>query len=135
MLFMDDLVNLKRILSEIGFRVECGTLLTDPNVVKVACQQYDWAVYKDQAERHRDEIVALLHSLRLPSLEEGASYTAVGRDLQQSNLAIPLFAVGHVLGIWRVVTELTPGLSTDILRRLSEPGSSILIIDLKINFL
>jgi hypothetical protein len=54
------------------------------------------------AERHRDELVALLDGL--PLLSGGPSYIGLGAELGDQGAALQLMALGKVLGLWALVT-------------------------------
>jgi len=64
-----------------------------------------WVVVNtDLAEKHRAELVSLLYQYPdLENLAKGPNYLGVGKILGSTDSALQLFAVGQVLGLWRVV--------------------------------
>lgn len=62
-------------------------------------------VDQDSAEACRDDLVALLADYPDPEkLRSGPSYITVGAHLGDQAMAFRLFALGEVLGLWKLVT-------------------------------
>lgn len=81
-----------------------GLEIVDLTLLKVG-------VDKERAEQHRDELVELLKQLPQGQLAAGPSYIAVGAIIGDQGAAFQLFALGHVLKLWKVVTPKTLGIT------------------------
>lgn len=88
------------------------------SIEKVDCHFIVIGVDKQKAEAHRAELLDLLKSwpteawgAPVPKLEEGPSYIHVGGVIDSQEAAFQLFALGQVLGLWRVVTPATLGIT------------------------
>lgn len=75
------------------------------------------AVVVEKAQRHREELIALLSQWPdeawgwpVAPLCNGPSYIDVGAVLGSQTLAFVLFAVGKVLGLWDIITSQTLGI-------------------------
>lgn len=64
-----------------------------------------------EAKKHRQALIAILEEWPNDSLKSGPSYIDVGADLGDQGMAFQLFAMGEVLGLWRVITPTRLGLS------------------------
>lgn len=67
------------------------------------------AVNVVSAQAHRERLVELLDGypwgeVGVRKLDEGPNYIEVGAALGDQGTALRLFALGHVLGFWKVVT-------------------------------
>lgn len=87
------------------------------NAIPEECEVVDLhfvaiAVNKEKAERHRDDLIALLNAYPEPEqLAGGPSYMHVGGIVGDQGLALELFALGKVLGIWDVITPEKLGMT------------------------
>jgi hypothetical protein len=67
-------------------------------------------VDKERAEQSRSELIELLKTYPQPDrLVGGPSYIEVGAVLGDQGAALQLFALGQVLGLWKVITPATLG--------------------------
>lgn len=65
-------------------------------------------VRRDKAEAHREELRSLLSEYPEPErLKSGPSYIEVGAVIGDQGMALKLFALGEVLGFWKVITPGT----------------------------
>ena len=83
----------------------------DNGLVKVDCQFIVVGVDKTKAEKSRDELIAILKTYPDPDrLAGGPSYIEVGGEIDDQGAALQLFALGQVLGLWRIITPKTLGI-------------------------
>jgi len=83
----------------------------DNGLVKVDCQFIVVGVDKTKAEKSRDELIAILKTYPDPDrLAGGPSYIEVGAEIGDQGAALQLFALGQVLGLWRIITPKTLGI-------------------------
>lgn len=61
-------------------------------------------VKRIEAEKHREELVAILNEWPDDPLSGGLSYISFGGTLGSQDLALMLMALGKFLGFWKVVT-------------------------------
>jgi len=74
-------------------------------VEKVDCHFVVVGVDKKEAERRKDELVEVLKTYPEPErLAGGPSYIEVGAEIGDQGSALELFALGQVLGMWKVLT-------------------------------
>lgn len=100
----------------------------------VDCHYFVVAVDKELAQKHRDEVVAILqdwpktfNDQPLTPLEEGPSYILAGAVLGDQGQALQLFALGQVLGLWKVITPETFGVTGEEADDLA--GSGFVLTD------
>ena len=90
---------------------------------KVDCSFLVVGVDKNKAEQFRDEFVELLKRYPEPArLAGGPSYIEVGGVIGDQGAAFQLFALGHVLGLWSVITPETLGITGARARELAGLG-------------
>ena len=85
--------------------------------VKVDCHFIVIAVDKPTAKKYKDEVLQILNDWPseawgqpTPKLENGPSYIHVGGVLGDQGAAFQLFALGQVLGFWKVIPPATMGI-------------------------
>lgn len=97
------------------------------NLQKVDCIFLTIGVDKEKAEMYREEVVAILKGYPQPErLAGGPSYIEVGGVIGDQGAAFQLFALGEVLGLWRVITPKTLGMDDATARQLA--GSGMIMI-------
>lgn len=64
-----------------------------------------------KAEAARDELIDILDNWPTDELEGGPSFISVGGTIGDQGAALQLFALGHALGLWTVVTPAALGLT------------------------
>ncbi len=80
-------------------------------------------VRKAIAEQRKAELVELLKTYPNPrDLSGGPSYITVGGALGSQDLALQLFALGKVLGLWDVITSATMGMTGCQARQMAGMG-------------
>lgn len=80
-------------------------------------------VDKAKAEARRVDLISILDSYPAPDrLAGGPSYIEVGGEIGSQGAAFQLFALGHVLGLWTVITPATLGMTGDEARRMAGMG-------------
>lgn len=80
-------------------------------------------VRQDKAEAHREELLNLLDEYpELERLKAGPSYIEVGAAVGDQGVALKLFAVGQVLGFWKVVIPATFGVTGEEADRMAGAG-------------
>lgn len=86
--------------------------------VKVDMHFITILVDKEKAEKYKAELVQILKDWpsevweqEIPKLEQGPSYIHVGGVLGDQGLALQLFALGKVLGLWKVITPKNLGIT------------------------
>lgn len=93
------------------------------NLQKVDCIFLTIGVDKEKAERRRDELVAILKDYPEPErLAGGPSYIEVGGVIGDQGAAFQLFALGEVLGLWKVITGKTLGMDDATAREMAGRG-------------
>lgn len=112
-----------------------------PNIEKVDVEFMVVGVDRAAAERHKDELVSILKEYPEPErLARGPSYIEVGAVIGDQGAAFQLFAVGKVLGLWRVITpsmmgftgaeaERMAGMGFVMVSGFSSAGSSFVLTD------
>ena len=84
----------------------------DGKLIKVDCHFITVGVDKEKAEEYRDELVLILKTYPQPErLAGGPSYIEVGAEIGSQDAALQLFALGQVLGFWKVITPETLGIT------------------------
>jgi hypothetical protein len=70
------------------------------------------AVHKAKAAAHRDDLMSILIDYPQPErLRNGPSYIEVGAVIGDQGAAFRLFALGEVLGLWKVITPAVLGIT------------------------
>lgn len=81
------------------------------------------AVLKPALEEYRPAFLALLAEYPEPErLPRGPNYLEVGAALNDQRTALLAFAVGHLLGVWKVVTPYDLGVSEPAAARMAGGG-------------
>lgn len=94
-----------------------------PSLVKVDMEMLVIGVDREVAERHRAELISLLDDYPDPkSLREGPSYLGVGAVLGDQGAAFQLFALGEVLGLWKIFSPGRLGLKGERANMLAGMG-------------
>lgn len=94
----------------------------DPFTVKVNLTLVSVAVLP-VAATHRSELIDILRSYPEPErMEGGPSYIEVGGVIGDQGLALRLFALGHVLKLWRVITPETLGVDGEEAKTMAGIG-------------
>lgn len=76
-----------------------------------------------KAAAHRDELIAILRDYPEPQeLKDGPSYITVGARIGDQGAAFCLFALGQVLGLWKVITPRMLGVTGEVARRAAGNG-------------
>lgn len=93
------------------------------NFVKVDCVFLTIGVDKEKAEKYREEIITILKNYPQPErLAGGPSYIEVGGVIGDQGATFQLFALGEVLGLWKVITPKTLGMDDVEARQLAGVG-------------
>jgi hypothetical protein len=80
-------------------------------------------VCKAVAESHKDDLIAILNQWPQPErLASGPSYIEVGGVIGDQGAAFQLFALGQVLGLWKVITPASMGMTGEDARRAAGRG-------------
>ena len=80
-------------------------------------------VRKDPAEAHKAELIELLKAYPQPErLAAGPSYIEVGGVLGDQGAAFQLFALGQVLGLWKIISPTTVGIRGEDAHRMAGNG-------------
>ena len=83
-----------------------------PDVEKVDVHFFVVGVVREKAESNRAGLVAQLDTSPDPDrLAGGPSYIEVGGVLGDQQTALQLFGLGQVLGLWKVITPKTMGIT------------------------
>lgn len=78
----------------------------------IDCVLVKVVVNKLKARAHKKDLIELLRNFPNEQLiKEGPSYIAMGGELGDQGAAFQLFALGHVLELWRLVTPITIGMT------------------------
>ena len=81
------------------------------------------AVNKDKAEKVRNELNEILDTYPDPErLRGGPSYIEVGAVIGDQGAAFKLFALGEVLGMWKVITPASLGMTGAIADQMAGGG-------------
>jgi hypothetical protein len=95
--------------------------LARDDLVKVDVEFMVIAVDKAKAEQRKDELLAILKTYPQPDrLAAGPSYIEMGGVLGDQGVALRLFALGQVLGLWSVLT--TFGIEGEDARKMAGQG-------------
>jgi len=85
-----------------------------PSLVVVDMVLLSVGVDKVAAEKYKDELVAILKEYPEPErLAGGPNYMEVGAAVGDQGAAFQLFALGQVLGLWKVITPAFFGMTGD----------------------
>jgi len=80
-------------------------------------------VDKAHAEQRKSELIEIIKSYPHPDrLAGGPSYIEVGAEIGDQGAAFQLFALGHVLGLWKVITPATMGIHGDDALKMAGSG-------------
>ncbi len=80
-------------------------------------------VAKEKAETQKDRFVGILRGYPQPDrLAGGPSYIEVGGVVGSQDVALRMFALGEVLGLWQVITPKTLGLAGEDADRFAGRG-------------
>lgn len=95
-----------------------------PNsLVRVDCEFLVIGVDRARAEQHRSELLSILRAYPQPErLAGGPSYIEVGAAIGDQGAAFQLFALGEVLGLWKVITPATLGFTGPEARDMAGRG-------------
>lgn len=94
-----------------------------PDLEKVDVEFLVIGVKREAAERHRAELIEILNAYPQPDrLKEGPSYIEVGAQIGSQGAAFRLFALGKVLGLWKVFTPALLGVTGEQARRMAGSG-------------
>lgn len=75
------------------------------SIEKVDCHFIVVGVDKAKAKQYKNELIAILKTYPQPGrLAGGPSYIEVGAEIGDQGAAFQLFALGQVLGLWKVIT-------------------------------
>ena len=92
-------------------------------IVKVDCHFIAVGVDKAKAEKCRDELIGILTTYPVPDrLAGGPSYIEVGGEIGDQGAAFQLFALGEVLGLWKVITPERLGISGSQAQQMAGMG-------------
>jgi hypothetical protein len=84
-------------------------------------------VDKAEAAKHEAELITILDTYPRPErLAGGPSYIEVGAEIGDQGAAFQLFALGKVLGLWKIITPKTLGISGAHAKELA--GSGMIMI-------
>ena len=90
---------------------------------KVDCIFLIIGVNKQKAEQYREELIGILKEYPEPErLAGGPSYIEVGGMLGDQGAAFQLFALGEVLGLWKVITGKMLGMDDETARQMAGSG-------------
>ncbi len=86
-------------------------------------------VDKAKAETYRVELISILKEWPseswgspVPKLEDGPSYIHAGGVVEDQGAALQLFALGQVLGFWKVITPATLGITGPLADQMAGIG-------------
>ena len=92
-------------------------------MAKVDCELLTIAVDKAKAEERKAELIEILKTYPQPArLAGGPSYIEIGAEIGDQGAAFQLFALGEVLGLWRVVTPTRMGMVGAEAREMAARG-------------
>lgn len=95
-----------------------------PELIQVDCHFIIVGVNKKLAEAHKDEFLEILRTYpQMDRLKGGPSYIEVGAHMGSQDGAMLLFAIGEVLGFWKVVTPKVLGIE-------GQPGHNLALAGL-----
>jgi hypothetical protein len=97
--------------------------VTDKDVEFVDMHFITVGVNRPQAEKYRDELVALLKTYpNFERFKQGLSYIEVGGEIGDQGAAFQLFALGKVLKLWEVITPEVMGMDGEMADALAGRG-------------
>lgn len=98
-------------------------------IEKVDCHFIVVGVDKAKAKKIKEELVGILADWPLeawgvpvPKLQDGPSYTHAGGVIGNQGKAFQLFALGQVLGLWKVITPESLGITGDQANQMAGSG-------------
>jgi hypothetical protein len=81
-----------------------------PSLELVDMEMLTIGVDKDEAAKLKPELITILDTYPKPErLAAGPSYIEVGAEIGDQGAAFQLFALGQVLGLWKVITPKVLG--------------------------
>lgn len=93
------------------------------DVEKIDMELLTIGVNKEAAEQSRAEFIALLNDYPQPDrLASGPSYIEVGAEIGDQGAAFQMFALGQVLGLWKVVTPKMLGATGEMAKQMAGSG-------------
>ncbi len=93
------------------------------DIEKVDCHFIVIGVDKAKAKQYREELLTILNDWPSePALEDGPSYLHAGAVIGDQGAAFQLFALGKVLGFWKIVTPKTLGFSGPMASQMAGQG-------------
>lgn len=103
--------------------------IDDPNIVKVDVHFVVIGVDKLEAEKHREELLAILRNwpteawgVQVAPITGEVSYITAGAVIGDQGAAFQLFALGEVLGFWKVLTPEVMGITGGLADQLAGAG-------------
>lgn len=93
-----------------------------PDVEKVDMEFVVIGVNRAKAEEHKAELVSILNEMDPQMMADGPSYITMGGVIGDQGAAFQLFALGHVLKLWKVITPASFGFSGPEARQLAGTG-------------
>ncbi len=102
---------------------ECTGYPKDPSCEMVDLVLLKVGVRAEIAEKHKASLIEFLRTYPQPErLAQGPSYIEVGAEIGDQGMALALFAVGHVLGLWKIITPMTMGVMGEDARQMAGAG-------------
>jgi hypothetical protein len=93
------------------------------DIVKVDLSFITIGVDKKKAEARKAELIGILNHYPEPKeLADGPSYITVGARIGDQGAAFQLFALGEVLGLWKVITPEFFGITGSAAREAAGNG-------------
>jgi hypothetical protein len=92
------------------------------HIEKVDMELLTIGVDKAAAERHKAEVIEILKTYPNGRLADGPSYIEVGGEIGDQGAAFQLFALGQVLGLWKVITPKMLGATGEQARQMAGMG-------------
>ncbi|MDA2921889.1 hypothetical protein MYX07_01340, partial [Patescibacteria group bacterium AH-259-L07] len=84
----------------------------EEGVIRVDCHYHIIDVDKAKAEKYYDKIITAIRThIPQEDFDPDLDYKVAGKKIGGTSPAFRLFAVGHVLGLWRIVTPKTLGIT------------------------
>lgn len=94
---------------------------------RVDCEFVEVGVDVEKANQYLDELVALLDTYPSPEqLLEGPSYKHVSDVVGDDVTALRLFGLGHVLGLWAVLTPTDFGVEPVLVEEAADLGMIVI---------
>lgn len=94
-----------------------------PSMEKVDVEFLVIGVDKTKAEKNRADLISILNDYPEPErLAGGPSYIEIGGIIGDQGAAFQLFALGSVLGLWKVITPKSLGMTGNAAREMAGSG-------------